>query len=173
MQIVADGECAHEPPCALCGSGSRYVAVSECTQDAPEGICDLDFSLDVVPVSDKVAARWLELQGRDCEAPDYDLAESDLQPGWQSARPPGSSPPQWDCVSSSGASGSGASNGGAGGDAETPSQGGQPSPDAGAPVVSDVKPSGGCTCSTAASSSWSSAPFVLLALGLLRRRRAH
>jgi hypothetical protein len=34
------------------------MAVSECTQDAPEGICDLDFALDVVPVSDKVAARW-------------------------------------------------------------------------------------------------------------------
>src|SRR6188768_1665910 len=105
VEIVAEGECAHEAPCELCGSGDRFVAVSECTQDAPEGICDLDWSLDVVPVSDRVGARWQELQARSCDAPDYDVG--DQNKGWQSARPPGSSPPQWNCASPSGGAPSG------------------------------------------------------------------
>jgi MYXO-CTERM domain-containing protein len=180
VQIAADGECAHEPPCELCGTGSRYVAVAECTQDAPEGICDLDFESEVVPVSDKVAARWLELQGRACQAPDYVLPSDEEESGWQSARPPGSVPPRWDCVSSSGGapSSGGASSGapmsggagtdGGGSDVETPSQGGQASsePDAA------QQPAGGCACATARGQGWSAAPLALLALGLLRHRRA-
>jgi hypothetical protein len=178
VEIVAEGECAHEAPCELCGSGDRFVAVSECTQDAPEGICDLDWSLDVVPVSDRVGARWLEMQQRGCEAPNYDLGPGDQNTGWQSARPPGSSPAQWACAPSSGgvASGGEPASGGGGAASESPAQAGQATSEAGAagadstPKPNDAEPSGSCTCATPASRRWSAVPLVLLALSLLRRR---
>lgn len=179
VQIVAEGECAHDAPCELCGSGDRFVAVSECTQDAPEGICDLDWSLDVVPVSDRVGARWLEMQQRSCSAPDYDVNDDESEPtdnGWQSARPPGSSPAKWSCSSPSGGSPNGGGNPNGGESSPNAAGAGpQPSSDAGAPNSSTpnrTDSSDGCSCTSVNSQGGSgpSAPFVLLALGLLRRR---
>lgn len=182
VQILGEGECAHEPPCELCGSGSRFVAVSECTQDAPEGICDLDWSLDVVPVSDKVGARWLELQERGCEAPDYDVGLGDENRGWQSARPPGSSPAPWNCTPSGGGAPNGGepAAGGGGAAAQSPAQGGQPPSEGGRPPSeagapgatppNDADPSGGCTCRATPRPAGPFAPLVLLAFSLLLRR---
>ncbi len=183
VTVAADGECEHEAPCELCGTGDRYVAVSECTQDAPEGICDVDHTLEVVPVSDQVAERWLEMQERDCQDPDYELPFYDEGQGWQPARPDASTP-RWDCTTEAGGHSSGGASsteppasGGAGtgapsqhgGGAEEPGVAGSSSPDA----EDEPEPTGGCTCSAVPAGGWPGTTLALLALALLRRRVRH
>lgn len=169
-ESVTPGECAHETPCELCGTGTQYVAVSECTTDAPEGICDLPAEPSVLPVSDQVAARWLELQQRDCQDPDYDLPIGDESQGWQPAAPPGSGPVErWDCESTAGGDGSPTGGGGSptGGSPGAEPQGGSSDVDE---PENGAEPSSGCSCATVPRSGPLGGVLALLALLRLRRR---
>jgi len=186
IEIVAEGECEHEAPCELCGPGDSYVAVSECTQDAPEGICGFEAPLSVIPVSDRVAAAWLEMQQRNCANPDYELPIGDQSAGWQPALPAGEAGLEtWSCGSEAGTSSGGAS--GAGASEPSPGASGEPSTEApaggagsgeaGASATSgglgseDDEPTSGCTCTSATAPDGFGAPLALLALALLRGRR--
>lgn len=166
---VTPGECAHETPCELCGTGTQYVAVSECTNDAPEGICDLPAEPSVLPVSDQVAARWLELQQRDCRDPDYDLPIGDESQGWQPAAPLGSgSVERWDCANEAGGGGSPAGGSpGAAPEGGAAAQGGSSDVDE---PESGAEPSAGCSCATVPSNGPVGGVLALLALLRLRRR---
>jgi MYXO-CTERM domain-containing protein len=191
--IVSAGQCEQEqPPCELCGTGDKPVVVSECTQDAPEGICNgIDSQPDVVPVNDVVAAHWRELQGQDCQNPTYELERQEWQPSWPVQ-------PKWQCEAASSGAGAGgaASAGGAGGDnganagagaasagadadADADAQGGG----AGAPPSNPdehepagVEPAGGCDCRSgrAPGQPWLGAALLIgwgALFGLRRRRR--
>lgn len=179
VQVVANGTCDQEPPCELCGTGDRYAVVAECRL---EGICNgIDSQPHVVPVNPLVAERWLELQGRDCQRPDYDLNNWGPDEFWQ---PSVWARDQWQCSSES------VVEGGAGG--ETFGEGGKEPASGGAAPSSAGGPSGGTSKGGATSSpeaegaressscragssaprnGWESLGLIAAVLALLRRRR--
>jgi hypothetical protein len=96
VTVVATGTCETEPPCELCGTGSRQAVVAECGM---EGICNgIDSQPDVAPVSLPVAQRWLELQDADCKAPNYDFEGFEPDEFW---RPSDRVAEEWHCSAES------------------------------------------------------------------------
>ncbi len=171
VTVVATGACEQAPPCELCGTGSKPVVVSECTNDAPTGICaGIDSQPDWVPVNDAVAARWLDLQQANCENPSYGAPEL-----WQGSWPTHT---QWECSDSSDAGAGGAagrsSAGAAGADLSTAgaAEGGSPSATGGGkPSVADdsISDDNGCQCNyVGARQTRSGFALLLAALGALR-----
>jgi hypothetical protein len=88
VTVVAAGQCAVEPPCELCGTGSREVIVSECGEpgEGSEGICNgIDSQPSLARVNEGVALRWLELQAGGCSEPNYEFPGDFVQ--WQPSLP--------------------------------------------------------------------------------------
>jgi MYXO-CTERM domain-containing protein len=176
VTVIAAGQCEQEPPCELCGTGTRSAVVAECEE---QGICNgIDSQPQVVPVNEAVATRWLELQQTRCESPNYTF-EGD--PKWVPAYRVRES---WSCDNLSGQGGAAGQPSAAGGRAPNESSSGGvrsddeteagASGEPGAPNESEPSTDASCDCRAAAPRHGHTAiAGLMLGLVALARRRKH